>query len=133
MLLSVSGRNKGAGDMGESECSCCEYTDVEGRGRSSANPITAYQRMEKVEELIGDLIRFIARTNAKTTNGENQLAELEFILARLDSQQKTLLAQNESILRRLTNLESHQDTEQSRRKSFVMDGRERERFPQSFE
>ncbi|MDQ0218475.1 hypothetical protein ELQ35_03745 [Peribacillus cavernae] len=108
----------------ESLCSRCGSRDV-AVVCSTANQSAAYQRLEKMEELLGDLIRFIARTNVKTANGETQLAELELILARLEFQYKSLQEKNESILLRLAYLESRQDDKTGRKQSFVMEGGKR--------
>ena len=115
--------------MGEKEslqscckCSCIGEGNHFGNGFSRSNRIASYQQMERVEELVGDLIRFIGKTNVKTTNGENQLAELEFILARLESQYKTLQRRNESILLRVANLERRLKLDGGRTQSFLMEG-----------
>lgn len=121
--------------MGEKESlqSCCERRcngagNHLGKRFSRSNQMASYQQMERVEELVGDLIRFIGKTNVKTTNGENQLAELEFILARLESQYKTLQRRNESILLRLANLERRLESDGGRTQSFLLEGGHR--FPQ---
>ncbi|CAH0345111.1 hypothetical protein [Bacillus sp. CECT 9360] len=101
--------------MGErkSFCSCNEC-----RGQTQ-------QRTERIEQLLGDLIGLTAKMNVRIANEENQLAELEFILARLDSRYKILEKKHESILLRLAKLSA----EMNRRQSFVLEGRDR--FPQS--
>lgn len=96
-----------------------------GEGLTHFGRTASYQQMERVEELVGDLIRFIARTNVKTTNGEHQLAELEFILARLESRYKALQKSNESILVRLANLENHLESDTGRKQSFLLEGGKR--------
>lgn len=105
--------------MGEREkfCACSECRDH------------SDQRTERTEQLLGDLIGLSAKMNVRITNEENQLSELEFILARLDSRYKILQKNQESILLRLAKLENHQRAELNRRQSFVLEGRDR--FPQS--
>ncbi|RFU60100.1 hypothetical protein [Bacillus sp. V59.32b] len=89
------------------------------------------QRTERIEQLLGDLIGLTAKMNVRITNEENQLAELEFILARLDSRYKILQKKQESIQLRLAKLENGQSAEINKRQSFVLEGRDR--FPQSSE
>ncbi|PLT35836.1 hypothetical protein [Bacillus sp. V5-8f] len=102
-------------------CICQLGRDHYGTTISSAHRTTSYKQIDRMEELIGDLIGFIAKTNAKTANGENQLAELEIILARLESQYKYLKKNNDSLLKRMASLEKRMD--QRRQKTCIIAGR----------
>jgi len=67
------------------------------------------QRIERVEQITGDLISFIAKTQVKTTNFEYQLVQLEVIAARLETKYKVLVKENADILQRLEKLEQRVD------------------------
>lgn len=67
------------------------------------------QRIERVEQITGDLISFIAKTQVKTTNFEYQLVQLEMIAARLETKYKVLIKENAEILQRLEKLEQRVD------------------------
>jgi hypothetical protein len=66
---------------------------------------SAPERLERMEQLTSDLIRFIAQTHVRTTNSEYQITELELILARLEGKYKLLNQTNSLLIRRLSALE----------------------------
>ncbi|RFU60745.1 hypothetical protein [Peribacillus glennii] len=118
--------------MGEKEklrfcttCRCHQGMHVHGTEFSNSIRTAPYQQIDRMEELIGDLIGFIAKTNAKTALGENQLFELEIIIARLESQYKILQKNNESLLSRIASLEKRLDSETLRRQAFLLEGVQR--------
>lgn len=67
------------------------------------------QRIERVEQITGDLISFIAKNQVKMTNFEYQLVQLEMIAARLETKYKALINENAEILQRLEKLEQRVD------------------------
>ncbi|SFC22519.1 hypothetical protein SAMN05443252_102277 [Bacillus sp. OV322] len=110
--------------MGENERqeSCRLFEDEKGEF-PALDRLNFQQKTERTDQLIGDLIRYIAKTHVKVSNSEYQMVQLEIILARVESESKALRAQNESLIQRLSELEQAAIPQTIRRKqSFFMEG-----------
>ncbi|WP_419882369.1 hypothetical protein ACN6MY_00620 [Peribacillus sp. B-H-3] len=110
--------------MGEKErLESCRFFEDEKGEFPALDRLNIQQRAERTDQLIGDLIRYIAKTHVKVSNSEYQMVQLEIILARVESESKALRAQNESLLQRLSELEQAAIPQTIRRKqSFFMEG-----------
>ncbi|MFJ7977732.1 hypothetical protein JNUCC23_21150 [Peribacillus sp. JNUCC 23] len=65
-----------------------------------------HQQIERIEQIMGDLIRYIAKTQAKTSKNESHLAEMESRLNRFNTQYIYLSEQYAVLQQRLIILEN---------------------------
>ena len=70
------------------------------------SPHCNQQQIERIEQIMGDLIRYIAKTQAKTSKNESHLAEMESRLNRFNMQYIYLSEQYAVLQQRLTILEN---------------------------
>jgi hypothetical protein len=67
--------------------------------------VNSEQDMQRIEELIGDLIRHVAKTHGKTTDNEFELIQIKLMLSQIEEQNKYLYEHNEKLTERITALE----------------------------
>ncbi|AMM95134.1 hypothetical protein UP17_24005 [Peribacillus simplex] len=60
---------------------------------------------KRMEELISDLIRHVAKTHVKTSNNEYELVQINLMLTQLKTQNKYLYEHNEKLMQRISALE----------------------------
>lgn len=73
---------------------------------TAASPHYNHQQIERNEQIMGDLIRYIAKTQAKTSKNESHLAEMESRLNHFNMQYIYLSEQSAVLQQRLTVLEN---------------------------
>ena len=66
---------------------------------------SSIQDKQRMEELIGDLIRHVAKTHVQTKVNEDELKHLKIKVAQLESHNKYLYEHNEKLENRITDLE----------------------------
>lgn len=75
---------------------------------------SSIQDKQRLEELIGDLIRHVAKTHVQTKVNEDELKHLKMKVTQLESHNKYLYEHNERLEKRVTHLEqSSKSTESS--------------------
>ncbi|MFJ7745042.1 hypothetical protein [Peribacillus sp. NPDC097295] len=66
---------------------------------------SSVQDKQRLEELIGDLIRHVAKTHVQTKVNEDELHHLKMKVAQLESHNKYLYEHNEKLEKRIKHLE----------------------------
>ncbi|MBA9027848.1 hypothetical protein [Peribacillus huizhouensis] len=73
---------------------------------TTATPHNNHQQIERIEQIMGDLIRYIAKTQAKTSKNESHLTEIESRLNHFTMQYIYLSEQYAVLHQRLAMLEN---------------------------
>ncbi|MGE7761855.1 hypothetical protein [Peribacillus sp. NPDC097895] len=71
----------------------------------AASIFQTIQNNKRMEELISDLIRLVAKTHVKASDNEYELVQIKLMLAQLVSQNKYLYDHNEKLTERISALE----------------------------
>ncbi|MGE7603902.1 hypothetical protein ACQKL5_15625 [Peribacillus sp. NPDC097675] len=74
---------------------------------------SSVQDKQRLEELIGDLIRHVAKTHVQTKVNEDELHHLKMKVAQLESHNKYLYEHNEKLEKRVTHLEQNNKSTES--------------------